>query len=95
MKPADMQMTLSLTDKEMELSDEHLLHNIQTLQSQNNIKLSASLVKDLGRLSLDIEKETGDDDIYINDWWEKLSKIDTYFFSVLNPQKGLNTWGLH
>ena len=38
----------------VELSDEHLLHNIQTLQSQNNIKLSPSLVKDLGRCSLDI-----------------------------------------
>ena len=38
----------------VELSDEQLLHNIQTLQSQNNIKLSSSLVKDLGRCSLDI-----------------------------------------
>ena len=71
MKPADMQMTLGLTDEEIELydpandtgyknelvefSDEQILHNIQTLQSQNNIKLSTSLVKDLGRCSLDIE----------------------------------------
>lgn len=38
----------------VELSDEQLLHNIQTIQSQNNIKLSSSLVKDLGRCSLDI-----------------------------------------
>lgn len=38
----------------IELSDEQLLHNIQTLQRQNNIKLSASLVKDLGRCSLDM-----------------------------------------
>lgn len=35
-----------------------------------------------------------DDDIYINDWWEELSKIDTCFFSVCNPQKGLNRWGI-
>ena len=39
----------------IELSDDQLLHNIQELQSQNNIKLSPSLVKDLGRCSLDIE----------------------------------------
>lgn len=43
----------------VELSDEQLLQNIQNLQSQNNIKLSPSLVKDLGRCSLDIEMETG------------------------------------
>lgn len=39
----------------VELSDEQLLTNIQRIQSQNNIKLSSSLVKDLGRCSLDIE----------------------------------------
>ena len=43
----------------VELSDEQLLQNIQALQSQNNIKLSPSLIKDLGRCSLDIEMETG------------------------------------
>ena len=47
------------------LSDEQLLHNIQALQSQNNIKLSASLVKDLGRCSLDIEMETGSGKTYV------------------------------
>ena len=31
----------------IELSDDQLLHNIQELQSQNNIKLSPSLVKDM------------------------------------------------
>ena len=81
MKSADMQMTLEMTDEEMELydstndtgyknelvelSDEQLLHNIQTLQSQNNIKLSTSLVKDLGRCSLDIEMETGTGKTYV------------------------------
>ena len=64
-KAEPYQMTLGMSDEELEivdplndtgykneaveLSDEQLLHNIQTLQSQNNIKLSASLVKDLGR----------------------------------------------
>ena len=49
----------------IELSDEQLLHNIQTLQSQNNIKNSTSLVKDLGRCSLDIEMETGTGKTYV------------------------------
>ena len=34
----------------IELSDEQLLKNIQTIQKQNNIKTSASLVKDLGNI---------------------------------------------
>lgn len=49
----------------IELSDDQLLHNIQELQSQNNIKLSPSLVKDLGRCSLDIEMETGTGKTYV------------------------------
>lgn len=43
----------------VELSDEQIFANIQALQQQNNIKQSGSLVKDLGRCSLDIEMETG------------------------------------
>ena len=81
MKSKDMQMTLGFTDEEMqlydpandigyknelvELSDEQLLNNIQALQRQNNIKLSNSLVKDLGRCSLDIEMETGTGKTYV------------------------------
>lgn len=49
----------------VELSDEQLLKNIQTLQSQNNLKLSSSLNKDLGRVSLDIEMETGTGKTYV------------------------------
>ena len=49
----------------VELSDEKLLSNIQALQRQNNIKLSNSLVKDLGRCSLDIEMETGTGKTYV------------------------------
>ena len=80
-KPSDMQITLGLTEEGMELydpaddtgykneavelSDEQLLKNIQTLQSQNNIKLSPSLIKDLGRISLDIEMETGTGKTYV------------------------------
>ena len=80
-KAEPYQMTFGMSDEELEvidplndtgykneaveLSDEQLLHNIQTLQSQNNIKLSASLVKDLGRCSLDIEMETGTGKTYV------------------------------
>lgn len=49
----------------VEISDEQLLHNIQEIQSRNNIKRSASLVKDLGRCSLDIEMETGTGKTYV------------------------------
>ncbi len=43
----------------VELSDEQLLANIREIQGRNNIRLSPSLVKDLGRISLDVEMETG------------------------------------
>lgn len=80
-KPKDTQMMFGMTDEEMELydpmndtgykneilelSDEQLLHNIQKLQSENNIKQSPSLVKDLGRCSLDVEMETGTGKTYV------------------------------
>ena len=73
--PADEQLAFGDIDgagdtgyknEAVELSDEQLLHNIQTLQSQNNIKLSTSLVKDLGRCSLDIEMETGTGKTYVH-----------------------------
>ena len=49
----------------VELTDEQLLTNIRKLQSQNNIKQSPNLVKDLGRCSLDIEMETGTGKTYV------------------------------
>jgi len=49
----------------LELSDDQILMNIQNLQQQNNIKQSGSLVKDLGRCSLDIEMETGTGKTYV------------------------------
>ena len=75
--PDDYRIKIGITDEDdyaddtgyknelVELSDEQLLHNIQTLQSQNNIKLSNSLVKDLGKCSLDIEMETGTGKTYV------------------------------
>ncbi len=52
-------------NEEVEISDEQLLNNIHTLQSQNNIKLSPKLVSNLGRCSLDIEMETGTGKTYV------------------------------
>lgn len=49
----------------VELSDEQLLQNIQQLQNENNIKMSTSLAKGLGRCSLDIEMETGTGKTYV------------------------------
>lgn len=49
----------------VELSDEQLLYNIQKLQSENNIKQSDALSRELGRCSLDIEMETGTGKTYV------------------------------
>ena len=71
----------------VELSDEQLLNNIQTLQKQNNIKLSNSLVKDLGRCSLDIEMETGTGKtyVYIKTMFELNKKYGWSKFIVVVP----------
>lgn len=82
MKSDSGQMVFGFSDEEMELydpandtgyknelvelTDEQLLQNIQTIQKQNNIKTSASLIKDLGRCSLDIEMETGTGKTYVH-----------------------------
>lgn len=71
----------------LELSDEQLLHNIQALQSQNNIKLTNALVKDLGRCSLDIEMETGTGKtyVYIKTMFELNRKYGWSKFIVVVP----------
>lgn len=71
----------------VELSDEQLLQNIQNLQSQNNINLSPSLVKDLGRCSLDIEMETGTGKtyVYIKTMFELNKKYGWSKFIVVVP----------
>ena len=102
-KAEPYQMTLGMSDEELEvidplndtgykneaveLSDEQLLHNIQTLQSQNNIKLSNALVKDLGRCSLDIEMETGTGKtyVYIKTMFELNKKYGWSKFIVVVP----------
>ena len=47
------------------LDESALLHNIQKIQKDNNIRISSSLVKDLGACSLDIEMETGTGKTYV------------------------------
>lgn len=103
MKFADTQMAWEVTDEELkdydpindygyknqlvELSDEQLLKNIQTLQSQNNIKISNSLVNNLGRCSLDIEMETGTGKtyVYIKTMFELNKKYGWSKFIVVVP----------
>ena len=61
----DLDDDIGYKNEMMELSDEQLLKNIQQIQNESNIKQSASLVKDLGRCSLDIEMETGTGKTYV------------------------------
>ena len=97
---ANQQIRLAVTEDEddllsetgyknetIELTDEQLLDNIQTLQSQKNIKLSTSLVKDLGRCSLDIEMETGTGKtyVYIKTMFELNKKYGWSKFIVVVP----------
>jgi type III restriction enzyme len=49
----------------LRLSDEHLLENIRGIQTENNIKLSSTLSKELGAVSLDVEMETGTGKTYV------------------------------
>ncbi len=49
----------------LHLTDTELLQNIHNIQALNNIKQSPSLVKNLGRCSLDVEMETGTGKTYV------------------------------
>lgn len=101
LKPEQSQMSINLLSEDdfdvtddtgyknemLELSDEQLLKNIQTLQSQNNIKLQKTLNKDLGRCSLDIEMETGTGKtyVYIKTMFELNKKYGWSKFIVVVP----------
>jgi len=52
-------------NSDIELDDKQLLENIQKIQDSQDIKQSAKLVSDLGRLGLDIEMETGTGKTYV------------------------------
>lgn len=61
----ELEDTTGYKNEEIMLTDDRLLQNIRDLQLQNNIKQSPTLVKDLGRCSLDIEMETGTGKTYV------------------------------
>lgn len=71
----------------VDLTDDQLLTNIQKIQSQNNIKQSLNLVKDLGSCSLDIEMETGTGKtyVYIKTMFELNKKYGWSKFIVVVP----------
>ena len=52
-------------NSDIELGDKQLLENIQKIQDSQDIKQSAHLVSDLGKLGLDIEMETGTGKTYV------------------------------
>ena len=49
----------------LQLTDEQILRNIQSIQNESNIHQSTQLVAPLGRCSLDIEMETGTGKTYV------------------------------
>ncbi len=61
----DLEDKTGFKNEIVELSDELLLRNIHAQQQENNIKQSASLIKDLGCCSLDVEMETGTGKTYV------------------------------
>ena len=56
---------MGFANARINLSDEQLLENINSVQTSNNIKQSSGLVGHLGRCSLDIEMETGTGKTYV------------------------------
>lgn len=74
-------------NSDIELTDEQLLTNIHQLQSQNNIKHSAKLNNDLGRVSLDVEMETGTGKtyVYIKTMFELYEKYGWSKFIIVVP----------
>ncbi|NLC33109.1 MAG: DEAD/DEAH box helicase family protein, partial [Clostridiales bacterium] len=69
------------------LTDAQLLENIRKIQLGGNIKQSPALVKDLGRLCLDIEMETGTGKtyVYIKTMFELYKRFGFSKFMVVVP----------
>lgn len=98
-KPQNIQTALSDDEKEdifdetgfknemLFLSNQQLLNNIRSVQSQNNIKLSTELVNGIGQCSLDIEMETGTGKtyVYIKTMFELNKKYGWSKFIVVVP----------
>jgi len=52
-------------NSEIKFTDKQLIENIHKIQKENNIKLSSVLNNELGKVSLDIEMETGTGKTYV------------------------------
>jgi type III restriction enzyme len=72
---------------EIALTDKELLDNIKKIQTGNKIKLSSSLIKELGAVSLDVEMETGAGKtyVYIKTMFELYERYGWGKFIVVTP----------
>ncbi len=61
----DDELYIGFANSPVLLDENQLLNNIQTIQSDNNIKLSSCMAKHMGCCSLDIEMETGTGKTYV------------------------------
>lgn len=79
--------TNGFRNHEIELAETNLLDNIRQIQADNNIMLSPSLVKHIGRCSLDIEMETGTGKtyVYIKTMFELNARYGWSKFIVIVP----------
>ena len=65
------------------------------------IKTEFGIIEDIGETqeySYDPKKYQCvciDDDVYIDEWWNKLVLLKTYFHSLDRPEFRLARWGLH
>ena len=69
------------------LSDDELLHNLHSVQADNNVNLSSGLSNKLGRCALDIEMETGTGKtyVYIKTMFEMNKRFGWSKFIVVVP----------
>ena len=69
------------------LSDDELLHNLHSIQADNNVNLSSGLSNKLGRCALDIEMETGTGKtyVYIKTMFEMNKRFGWSKFIVVVP----------
>lgn len=61
----DLMSEIGYKNEALRLTDEQLLQNIRGLQQESNIHQSDALVAPLGRVSLDVEMETGTGKTYV------------------------------
>lgn len=61
----DLMSEIGYKNEALQLTDEQLLQNIRSLQQESNIHQSDALVAPLGRVSLDVEMETGTGKTYV------------------------------